>query len=71
VDEYISFPETSSPKQQIVGDIEKKTGFFGQLATCLANPPYNYIDLLKMLGDGIADLLFTGSNRLETRTEVI
>jgi hypothetical protein len=41
------------------------------LATCLANPPYNYIDLLKMLGDGIADLIFTGSNRLETRTEVI
>jgi hypothetical protein len=24
-----------------------------------------------MLSDGIADLLFTGSNRLETRTEVI
>jgi hypothetical protein len=41
------------------------------LATSLANPPYNYIDLLKMLGDGIADLIFTGSNRLETRTEVI
>ena len=26
---------------------------------------------MKLLSDGIADLLFTGSNRLETRTEVI
>ncbi len=69
-DEYISFPETPSPKQQIVGDIEKEIGFFGRFASHLTDSSYNSIDLLKMLSDGIADLLFTGSNRLETRTEV-
>jgi hypothetical protein len=69
-EEYISFPETPSPKQQIVGDIEKEIGFFGRFASHLTDSAYNSIDLLKMLSDGIADLLFTGSNRLETRTEV-
>ncbi|CAF1082392.1 unnamed protein product [Rotaria sp. Silwood1] len=69
-DEYISFPETQSPKQETVEDNEKKKGFFSQFASYIATNPYNYIDLLKMLSDGIADLLFTGSNRLETCTEM-
>ncbi|CAF0721679.1 unnamed protein product [Adineta steineri] len=69
-DEYESFPETSSPQQQqFVGNIEKKIGFFGRFATHLAATSYNYIDLLKLLSDGIADLLFTGSNQLETHIE--
>ena len=69
-EEYTSFPETTSPKQQIVGDIEKEIGFFDRFASHLTDSAYNSIDLLKMLSDGIADLLFTGSNRLEIRTEV-
>ncbi|CAF4324427.1 unnamed protein product, partial [Rotaria sordida] len=55
-DEYISFPETQSPKQEIIEDTEKKKGFFNQFASYIAINPHNYIDLLKMLSDGIADL---------------
>ena len=69
-EEYVSFPETDSPHQQVIEETERKTKFFAQFATTLASLPHNYIDLLKMLSDGIADLLFTGSNRLEKRTEV-
>ena len=39
--------ETPSPEQQFVGDIEKKIGFFGRYASCLATLPHNYIELLK------------------------
>lgn len=69
--EYTSFPEASSPKPQIAGDIEKETGFFAEFSTHLADSSSNSIDLLKLLSDGIADLLFNGSNRLETGTEVM
>ncbi|UJR38003.1 hypothetical protein I4U23_030685 [Adineta vaga] len=68
-DAYESFPETSSPKQPIVGNIEKQVGFFSRFATSLDTSSYNYIELLKMISDGIADLLFTGCNRLETHLE--
>ncbi|CAF0959064.1 unnamed protein product [Adineta steineri] len=69
-DEYESFPETSSSQQQqIVENIEKKIRFFGRFATHFAATSYNYIDLLKLLSDGIADLLFTGSNQLETHID--
>ena len=55
----------------MIGTIEKKIGFFSQYASYLSTYPHNHIDLLKILSDGIADLLFTGSNLLETFTEVI
>ena len=70
-DEYMSFPETPSPKIRLAGTVEKETGFFGRFATYLNDSTYNSVDLLKMLSDGIADLLFSGSNRLETHSEVI
>jgi uncharacterized membrane-anchored protein YhcB (DUF1043 family) len=72
-DEYVSFPDTTSSEQQqqIVDNVDKKTGFFAQFALLLASLPHNYIDLLKVLSDGIADLLFNGSNRFEAQTEVI
>ena len=69
-EEYVSFPETDSPKHQAIDETEKKTKFFAQFASTLASLPHNYIDLLKTLSDGIADLLFAGSNRLEKRTDV-
>ena len=69
-DEYVSFPETLTPQREIVDNTSIKMGFFGQFALSLATLPHNYIDLLKSLSDGIADLLFAGSNRLEARPEV-
>lgn len=68
--EYTSFPEASSPAPEVVGDVEKECGFFEKFSTHLADSSSNSIDLLKLLSDGIADLLFNGSNRLETDTEV-
>ncbi|CAF0890511.1 unnamed protein product [Adineta ricciae] len=69
IDAYESFPETSSPKQQMVGNVEKKVGFFGHFAKTLDASSCNYIELLKILSDGIANLLFTGCNRLEAHVE--
>ena len=69
-DEYVSFPDTLTPQREIVDNNSIKMGFFGQFALSLATLPHSYIDLLKSLSDGIADLLFAGSNRLEARPEV-
>ena len=68
--EYTSFPETLSPTRTANEDFQKKIGFFGEFASHLATLPRNYVDLLKMLSDGIADLLFAGSTRFETRAGV-
>ena len=68
---YISFPNTQSPTSRITETTEKTVGFFCQFGSSLVSQSHNYIDLLKILSDGIADLLFDGSNRLETFTEVI
>ncbi|CAF3346265.1 unnamed protein product [Rotaria socialis] len=70
LDEYVSFPETLSPSQEINGDIVKQKGFFSQFTSYIITNPHNYIGLLKMLSDGIADILFTGLNRFETCTEM-